>query len=72
MQWFTNIEGVVMLGFGMVCAAAFAGVPAAPVADTPHAGARGAAVAAPPIVVLVTAKRLTPAEKRAFDLQKQS
>lgn len=71
MQWFRNMEGVVMLSFGVVCAAAFAGNPAAP-AGTPHAGTQGAAGPAPAIVVVVTGKRLTAAEKRAFDLQARS
>jgi hypothetical protein len=71
MQWFRNMEGVVMLSFGVVCAAAFAGSPAAP-AGAPQAGAQTSAGPAPAMVVVVTGKRMTAAEKRAFDLQARS
>lgn len=69
MHWINNLEGVIMLGFGALCATAFAGSPAAP-AETAQPGAHSGP--APAMVVVVTGKRLSAAEKRAFDLQARS
>ncbi len=71
MHWFRNMDGVVMLGFGLLGAIAFAGHPA-PAAGMQQAGAAQAAEPAPAMVVVVSAKRLSAAEKRAFDLEKRS
>lgn len=70
MNLLRNVEAMLMLGFGALCAAAWSGQ--APAAASTARPAQGAAAAAPPMVVVITAKRLTAAEKRAFDLQKQS
>lgn len=67
MDLLRNAEAMLMLGFGALCAAAWSGQ--APAAAS---AAQGASAAVPPMVVVITAKRLSAAEKRAFDLQKQS
>ena len=64
MDLLKNVEVVLMLGFGVLCAAAWSGQAPAPAS----ASANAAQVRAQPMaVVVVSAKRLSPAEKRAFD-----
>jgi hypothetical protein len=67
MDLLKNVEVVLMLGFGVLCAVAWAGQ--APVAP-PRAAASAQLHPQPqPIVVVITGKRLSAAEKRAFDAQ---
>ena len=66
MDLLKNVEVVLMLGFGVLCAAAWSGQAPAPTT----AGADGAQLRPQPAaVVVVTAKRLSAAEKRAFDAE---
>jgi len=62
MDLLKNVEVVLMLGFGVLCAAAWSG-------QAPASASASAAQARPQpmAVVVVSAKRLSPAEKRAFD-----
>ena len=66
MDLLKNVEVVLMLGFGVLCAAA-AWSGQAPAVATP--GADGARTQPKAMVIFITAKRLSAAEKRAFDAQ---
>jgi hypothetical protein len=66
MDQFRNMEAVLLLLFGVVCAGALMLDPPAPSRAAPNAGAAPTAGALEPMaVVVITGKRLTPVQKRA-------
>jgi hypothetical protein len=66
MEQFRNVEAVLMLLFGVMCAGALVLDPPAPPRAAPLASAAPTAGAREPMaVVVITGKRLTPAQKRA-------
>lgn len=64
MEMFRNMEVVLMLCFGLICAAALV---AQPRDDGEAARAQGLDTGSQVPVVIVTGKRLSPAQKAALD-----
>ena len=68
MNLLKNVEVVLLLGFGVLCALAWSGH--APGTAIP--GGSGARMQPEMMVIVITGKRLSAAEKRAFDAQARS